>query len=296
MAIRQRLNISRWAIRHPKLTIGFWVAVVIAGLLAFGSMKYALFPDVTFPIVVVNAQNATMQSALETESRITEPIERKLRDLKNLDDIRSTTSQGNTTIKIAFQVGKELVSAKKNVMDAIKTTDLPKQTNIDTISLNLNESTAVKYIALSETMSTEEIAKTTRSIIRPKLKSINGVLDVRPIGLEKGPAEGPSGAGLETYPLTAASLNGKAGIGIEIIKKANINTLDLVKRSDETAKELGKIASRKDRVVKTYQKLQPQVKDKIAQAKSGDKAAEEWLRSTWTPILKAYNKAKEVKI
>ena len=240
MAVRQRLNISRWAIRHPKLTIGFWVAVVIAGLLAFGSMKYALFPDVTFPIVVVNAQNATMQSALETESRITEPIERKLRDLKNLDDIRSTTSQGNTTIKIAFQVGKELVSAKKNVMDAIKTTDLPKQTNIDTISLNLNESTAVKYIALSETMSTEEIAKTTRSVIIPKLKSINGVLDVRPIGLEKSPAEGPSGAGLETYPLTAASLNGKAGIGIEIIKKANINTLDLVKRSDEIAKELQK--------------------------------------------------------
>ena len=66
--------------------------------------------------------------------------------------------------------------------------------------------------------------------------------------------------------------------------------------SDETAKELGNISSRKDKVVKAYQKLQPQVKDKIAKAKAGDKAAEEWLRNTWTPILKAYNKAKEVKI
>jgi hypothetical protein len=66
--------------------------------------------------------------------------------------------------------------------------------------------------------------------------------------------------------------------------------------SDETAKELGDVSSRKDKVVKAYQKLQPQVKDEIAKAKAGDKAAEEWLRNTWTPILKAYNKAKEVNI
>ena len=41
--------------------------------------------------------------------------------------------------------------------------------------------------------------------------------------------------------------------------------------SDETAKELGKIASRKDKVVKAYKQFEPQLKDKIAQAKAGDK-------------------------
>jgi hypothetical protein len=66
--------------------------------------------------------------------------------------------------------------------------------------------------------------------------------------------------------------------------------------SDETAKELGNISSRKDKVVKAYQELQPQVKDKIDQAKAGDKESANWLKDKWTPILKAYNKAKEVKI
>jgi hypothetical protein len=65
---------------------------------------------------------------------------------------------------------------------------------------------------------------------------------------------------------------------------------------DETAKELGNISSRKDKVVKAYQELQPQVKDKIDQAKAGDKESANWLKDKWTPILKAYNKAKEVKI
>lgn len=63
---------------------------------------------------------------------------------------------------------------------------------------------------------------------------------------------------------------------------------------DETAKELGKVASRKDKIVKAYRDLEPQVKDKIAKAKEGDKEATDWLKNTWTPILKAYNKAQQV--
>ena len=66
--------------------------------------------------------------------------------------------------------------------------------------------------------------------------------------------------------------------------------------SDKTSKELGNISSRKDKVVKAYQELQPQVKDKIDQAKMGNKESVDWLKNKWTPILKAYNKAKEVKI
>jgi len=65
---------------------------------------------------------------------------------------------------------------------------------------------------------------------------------------------------------------------------------------DETAKKLGNISTRKDKIVKAYQELQPQVKDKIDQAKAGDKESANWLKDKWTPILKAYNKAKEVKI
>jgi hypothetical protein len=65
---------------------------------------------------------------------------------------------------------------------------------------------------------------------------------------------------------------------------------------DKTAKKLGNISSRKDKIVKVYQELKPQVDDKISQAKAGDEKAKKWLKNTWTPILKAYNKAKEVKI
>jgi hypothetical protein len=65
--------------------------------------------------------------------------------------------------------------------------------------------------------------------------------------------------------------------------------------SDETAKELGNIVSRKDKVVKAYKQFEPELKDKIAKAKAGDQEAMAWLKER-TPIIKAYNKAKEVNI
>lgn len=65
--------------------------------------------------------------------------------------------------------------------------------------------------------------------------------------------------------------------------------------SDETAKELGNIASRKDKVVKAYKQFEPELKDKIAQAKVGDKDAVAWLKQR-TPIIQAYKKAQQVNV
>jgi hypothetical protein len=65
--------------------------------------------------------------------------------------------------------------------------------------------------------------------------------------------------------------------------------------SDETAKELGKAATRKDKIVKAYRAFEPELKDKIAKAKEGDKEAMAWLKKR-TPIIKAYKKAQEVNI
>ena len=71
---RRRWNISRWAIAKPWLTICFWLTVTIAGLFAFTSLKYALFPEVSFPVVVLQAQG-NFDTAIETENAITAPIE-----------------------------------------------------------------------------------------------------------------------------------------------------------------------------------------------------------------------------
>src|SRR3974390_2553489 len=52
-SLRQRLNISRFALAHPRLPIGAWLLIAAAGLVAAWKLPVALFPDIVFPVVVV---------------------------------------------------------------------------------------------------------------------------------------------------------------------------------------------------------------------------------------------------
>ena len=241
MAVRRTLNISRWAIRHPILTIGFWIAVVVAGLLAFGSLKYALFPDITFPVIIINGQNQALITSTDTESEITTPIEKSLRGLEGLDDIISTTSIGNTTIRVSFEVGKSIKSAEKEVRDAVDVAKTKKGTNIAIIPINLNESTAATYVVQSEKLTLEQLTLLTKRKLLPSIKSINGVLDVRVLG---GPVTMPMGedyGGVQQFPTTLAKLNGEEVIALEVIKDAEANTLEIVQEADKLIKKQNKI-------------------------------------------------------
>ncbi len=60
--------------------------------------------------------------------------------------------------------------------------------------------------------------------------------------------------------------------------------------------EMEKAARGKDELVKQYKsEVEPELKDKIAKAKEGDKDAMAWLKSK-QDIIKKYNQAKQVNV
>lgn len=179
---RELFNISRFAIRYPWLTLGFWIAVTVAGLLAFSSLKYALFPDITFPVVVVNA-TAPLASALDTEAKLTQPIEQRLnKSLQKIDDIRSSSYPGQAAISVAFQVGTNLEESSRNVENALKQLALPQGATSKVIPLNLNESAAVSYAIKSQSKNLTELTAIAKEKIVPALKNLPGVLKVELLG------------------------------------------------------------------------------------------------------------------
>ncbi len=237
-SVRQTLNISRLAIRYPKLTVGFWIAVVVAGLLAFGSLRYALFPDITFPVVVVNAQIQPALSAQDTESRITIPIESRLKQLSDLDDLISTTSYGRVTVRASFLVGKNLDSARRETVSALKSVVLPENTLVETIPLNLNESAAASYVIQSSSLDLEKLAALTDSKIAPAIKAVSGVLKLRLLGLVETISPTASSPQQSiSYP-SLVRFNGTSSLALEIVKKSNANTLDLVNAVDNVVSNL----------------------------------------------------------
>ena len=234
ISFRERLNISRLAIKYSWLTICFWIVVTVAGIFAFSSLKYALFPDVTFPVVVVNAQlpNATTSA---TEANLTEPLEEGLLSLERKDGLYSTTYPGESVIKILFEAGISLERATVAAQTALEEVNLPNNSTFAVIPFNLNESSASSYSITSDRLSIKElIARATTDII-PKIEEIEGVLKVNLLGDSSSPK---TEVNLSSHQQTLVKFNGQKAIALEIIKRGEANTLEVVKKVEAQMQNL----------------------------------------------------------
>ena len=222
---RGRFNISRLAIAAPWLTISFWLAVTVAGIMAFSSLKYALFPDIAFPVVVVNA--SAPLSAVDTERELTQPIEERLRSLKGLDNIQSSTYPSQSAVSASFRVGTSLEESAREVETAMKTVTLPKSGTFKVISLNLNESAAVSYVLDSSSRSLAELTSLATDRIVPAIAKLPGVLKVSLLGTGGQASSTPQPAA-SSQAGTLVRFNGADALALQVIKRGDANTLEVV--------------------------------------------------------------------
>ena len=90
-------NLSEWAIRNRSITIFIMIVALATGIAAFYQLGRAEDPPFTFRTMVVRAiwPGATLD---ETTRQVTERLERTLQEAPNLDNLRSFTRAGETTI------------------------------------------------------------------------------------------------------------------------------------------------------------------------------------------------------
>jgi len=236
---RERLNVSKWAIRHGGLTVAIWIAVAVAGLFSYRSLQYALFPDITFPVVVVTA-SSDAETALDTEAQLTESIEMHLRSIEGLDDIKSTTYPGRTVVNLLFDVGTNLQESSSAFSTALADLELPETAEYDIIPLNLNESAAISYSLRSANDETlEDLADIARTQLVPELESIDGVLRVDLLGdaatLEE--SENSEAKGFDPNPPTLTRFNGDNALAVQVVKRGDANTLEVVHRIENVVSQ-----------------------------------------------------------
>ncbi|MCL1463210.1 efflux RND transporter permease subunit [Argonema galeatum] len=239
--LRERFNISRLAIAHPWLTLSFWMAVIVAGLLAFSSLKYALFPDITFPVVIVNAA-APFTDPLETEAKLTKPIEQSLSSIPKVGGSRSSTYPNQTVISVSFPVGSNLEESSRQVETKLGQLTLPQGSTYKVIPLNLNESAAVSYVIQSSSKNLAELTAIAQQQIVPSIAKVRGVLKVTLLGATQKVGDGKTPVPSPQSPVpsqnTLVRFNGEDVLAFQVIKKGDANTLEVVSKVEKKVANL----------------------------------------------------------
>ncbi|MET4129726.1 efflux RND transporter permease subunit [Roseovarius sp. MBR-6] len=90
-------NLSEWALKNRQLTVYMMIVAVIAGAFAFFNLGRDEDPPFTIKTMLVTAvwPGATIE---ETQSQLTDRLERRLEETTGLDSLRSITRPGLTTV------------------------------------------------------------------------------------------------------------------------------------------------------------------------------------------------------
>lgn len=210
-------RIIRFAIEHRWL-----VLMAVLGMAAFGMYSYTKLPidavpDITNVQVQINAE-APGYSPLETEQRVTFPIETVMAGLPGLQQTRSLSRYGLSQVTVIFRDGTDIYFARQLVNERIQSardhlppgvtpTIGPISTGLGEIYLWTVEAKEGAKKADGNPYTPTDLREIQDWIIKPQLRNVPGVTEINSIGgFEKEYQVAPDPVRLSAYGLTLADV------------------------------------------------------------------------------------------
>lgn len=112
------MNLCEPFIRRPVMTSLLMLAILLFGIIGYRYLAVSDLPNVDFPTIEVSAglpgaSPDTMASSVAT------PLEKQFTTIAGLDSMTSTSSLGNTSITLQFDLSRNIDSAALDVQSAI---------------------------------------------------------------------------------------------------------------------------------------------------------------------------------
>ncbi|MDD5580944.1 MAG: efflux RND transporter permease subunit [Methylobacter sp.] len=174
---------TQWAYLHRRSILFALSLIAIAGCFEIYNTPVSLFPQVTFPRVVINL-NAGDMPAERMAVQVTWPVEEAVRAVPGVLTVRSATSRGSSDIAINFNWGSDMVSAMLQVASAINQirSTLPATLAFGVKRMDPTVFPVLGYSLTSGVHSLVELRDMALYQIRPILSAIPGVAKVDVLG------------------------------------------------------------------------------------------------------------------
>jgi multidrug efflux pump subunit AcrB len=137
----REFGLSSFSVDNSTSIIILTLIITVLGLGAYRTMPKESFPEIVIPTVYIGTPYPG-NSPVDMENLITRPIEKQLKSLNNVKDIKSTSVQDFSSIVVEFTPGVELAKAIQDVKDAVdkSKSELPTDLDQDPNVLEVNTS------------------------------------------------------------------------------------------------------------------------------------------------------------
>jgi len=172
------VNIPALFIKRPVATTLLAIAIGLSGLLAYFHLPVAPLPNVTFPVIVVQANMAGASPEIMA-STVAEPLERRLATIAGVTELTSTNFVGSSMVVVQFDLNRDINGAARDVEAGIQAAraDLPStlRNNPTYREYNPADSPILILSLTSSTLTTAQLYDSADTIIQQQLSQIAGV-------------------------------------------------------------------------------------------------------------------------
>ncbi|MBN1101906.1 MAG: efflux RND transporter permease subunit [Deltaproteobacteria bacterium] len=175
--------VNQIALKRRATVMALLVFIVIAGVYCYVTLPREAFPDITIPYVFVTTTYEGVAPE-DMEKLITIPIERKLKGISDLEEIRSTSAEGLSTVAVKFLAGVDIDDALQKVRDKVDQAkaDLPGDLQDDPVIKEVNFSDIpVIRVVISGPFSLRRLQSFAEDL-QDRIESVPGVLEARLTG------------------------------------------------------------------------------------------------------------------
>src|SRR5207247_2626467 len=170
-------------IRRPVFATMLIASLVVLGLFSYRGLGLDLFLNIDFPIVTVTT---TLKGASveEMETGVTKVIEEAVNTIDGIDELRSITKEGLSSLVVQFVLEKPRDIAAQDVRDKVAgvLAQLPVGTDPPVIEKFDVDAVPVMGIAISGRRNLREVTELARKQVKEDIETLSGVGQVILLG------------------------------------------------------------------------------------------------------------------
>jgi len=177
------MNPFEYVRRHGKAFLFTVVVLFISGVVLTLNLPISLFPDITFPRIVILADNGE-QPPERMMVEVTKPLEEVASSIPGVRVVRSITGRGATEISIGLDWGSDILQTLQMLQGRIANIRniLPPTASIMAEQMMVSVFPIHGYSLTSDTLSQVELRDIAFYQIRPTLLKVKGVARVEVVG------------------------------------------------------------------------------------------------------------------
>lgn len=170
------MSITEISIKRPTLVVVIFTVLTILGIQSYQLLKYDLIPKFSAPMISITTTYPGA-SANDVESSVTKKLEDALSSLENVDNMKSTSMEGVSSIIIELKSGtdvdKGIENAQRKVNAVLST--LPANAKTPSLQKFSSDDLPVMKLGVTAKMKPSELYQLVNDQIKPQFSKVDGV-------------------------------------------------------------------------------------------------------------------------